>query len=207
MSKTAIIKAFLFSTVTALVLRLFVLEDYRISSDSMKPSLLSGDLVLVSKSAFNLRFPFTSFELMRIGVPERSDIVAFTVPDKGMETYIKRVIAVAGDRVEIKNGLLWVNNLPASYFPTEQSGVLLESLQGGKNHQVELGEMTQYNYGPVDVPKDHFFALGDNRFESIDSRVWGPVPYSCLKGRVALVWLSVGEKGSLRPQRWLSTVQ
>lgn len=207
MQKKNIIQAFVISTVTALALRLFVLEDYRISSDSMKPTLLSGDLVLVSKSAFNLRFPFTSFELARTGSPERSDIVAFTVPEKGPETFIKRVVAVGGDRVEIKSGLLWINNIPAAYSPSEDVENLTESPEPGKSYQVSLGKMGSYQYGPVDVPKDHFFALGDNRSESLDSRLWGPIPYSCLKGRVALVWLSVGDQGSIRPQRWLSTIQ
>ena len=207
MSKKNIIKAFLISTVTALTLRLFVLEDYRISSDSMKPTLLSGDLVLVSKSAFNLRFPFTSFELIRTASPERSDVVAFTVPEKGPETFIKRVVAVGGDKVEIRKGLLWINNIPASYSPSETPESLRESPVAGKSYEVALGKMGSYQYGPVDIPKDHFFVLGDNRSESLDSRLWGPIPYSCLKGRVALVWLSVGERGSVRPQRWLSTIQ
>lgn len=207
MSKKHITKAFIVSTVTALSLRLFILEDYRISSESMKPTLLSGDLVLVSKSAFNLRFPFTSFELVRTGTPKHSDVVAFTIPDSGVETYIKRVVAVEGDRVEIRNGLLWINNIPASYLPSGSNETVIESAGTGKEYPVYLGKMETYNYGPVDIPKDHFFALGDNREESLDSRLWGPIPYSCLKGRVALVWLSVGEKGSIRPQRWLSAIQ
>ncbi|MFM8269398.1 MAG: signal peptidase I [Pseudomonadota bacterium] len=182
-------KYFLVATLTALTVRLFIVEDFRISSNSMSPNLLKGDLILVSKSAFNLRLPFSSFELFRTGKPNRSDIVAFSVPEQGTDTYVKRIVALGGDRVEIKDGVLWING---------------EMAQG---ENLPKDEKVLADYGPVDIPADHFFALGDNRSDSVDSRVWGPIPYSCLKGKVALVWLSVSGSGSLRPNRWLSAIQ
>jgi signal peptidase I len=189
MSTKNIIKAFVIATVTALTVRLFIIEDYRIASDSMQPGLLKGDLILVSKAAFNLRLPFSNFELARTGAPKRSEVVAFTVPDQGADTFIKRVVALAGDKIEIKDGVLWLNG------------------NAQEENDSIIGKEAMANYGPVDVPAEHFFVLGDNRSESIDSRQWGPIPYSCLKGRVALVWLSVGSEGVLRPQRWLSAVK
>jgi len=204
-----IAKAFTMATVVALVLRLFLIEDYRISSDSMMPNLFRGDLILVSKSAFNLRFPFSSFELARTGKPQRSQVVAFSVPDHGVDTYIKRIVAIGGDKVEIKNGALWVNDQKADYLPTnaeEQNHLIQEKWSSGVSYPVLAPPDTMKDYGPVDIPADHFFALGDNRLESLDSRSWGPIPYSCLKGKVSIVWLSVGPAGSIRPNRWLSAV-
>lgn len=206
MKSKNILKAFVVATVTALTVRLFIIEDYRIASDSMRPGLLKGDLILVSKAAFNLRLPFSTFELARTGRPQRSEVVAFSVPDQGSDTYIKRVVAVSGDKVEIKEGVLWVNSVAYQYRKTEGTEEVWEENPSGQSYRIVPNQGSE-NYGPVDVPPDHFFVLGDNRLESVDSRQWGPVPYSCLKGRVALVWLSVGTEGALRPQRWLSAVK
>lgn len=206
MTPKNVIKSFLFATLTALAVRLFVVEDFRISSDSMNPSLLKGDLILVSKSAFNLTIPFSSFELFRTGKPNRTDVAAFTVPEQGTDTYVKRIVAIEGDRVELKAGALWVNGETAQYDQLS-NGEIEERWPGGKSYRIKKGEKQLADYGPVDIPKDHFFALGDNRSDSVDSRVWGPIPYSCLRGRVALIWLSVASSGNLRPTRWLSTIQ
>ncbi|NBX75437.1 MAG: signal peptidase I [Proteobacteria bacterium] len=207
MAPKNIAKSFLIATATALVVRLFVVEDFRISSDSMTPNLLKGDLILVSKSAFNLRLPFSSFELFRTGKPKRSEVVAFSVPEQGTDTYVKRIVALGGDRVEIKEGSLWINGEMAEYQETPESNQILEKWPSGRSYQITKGKSQLADYGPVDVPADHFFALGDNRSDSVDSRKWGPVPYSCLKGRVALVWISVGSSGGVRPSRWLSAIQ
>lgn len=199
MKKRHLIKAFVLATGVALALRLFLVEDFRIVSNSMQPGLLKGDIVLVTKSSFSFRFPFSTYELLRTASPRVGDVVAFSLPDQGHQTFVKRVIALSGDRVEIRAGVLLVNDKPATYEPAS------ESLEW------EAREQTRYllpgsrarsaDYGPVDVPKDHFFALGDNRLDSVDSRAWGPIPYSSLQGRVKWVWLSVGENGELRWNR------
>jgi signal peptidase I len=184
---------FLVSTVTAVLFRVFVIEDFRIVSDSMMPNLRTGQLIIVSKVAFSIRLPFTSFEMVKFRRPERSEVVAFNLPEKRNETYVKRVVAVAGDRVEIKDGKLYINGqLTESREATTegrqlaqgQPSIQLEKTQDSREYQVQLDKDKISNYGPVDVPSNHFFALGDNRSDSVDSRAWGPVPYSCLKGRV-----------------------
>lgn len=193
MNRRSIIKLFLISTVSALLVRLFVVEDYRIVSNSMFPNLETGKLILVSKSSFSLKLPFSSYEIIKFARPKRAEIVAFSLPEKSNVTYVKRIVAVAGDRVEIKEGNLYVNGALAQTKP--ESSSLREIASSDKNIQTEqIAESAPYtisiepeklpNYGPVDVPPNHFFALGDNRTESVDSRSWGPVPYSCLKGRV-----------------------
>mgnify|MGYP003395029520 CR=1 FL=1 len=196
-------KLFVVATGVALGVRLFLLEDYRITSDSMFPNVMKGDLVLVTKFTFNIRFPFSTYEVMKFRKPERSEVVAFVLPDRGIDTFVKRVVGLSGDRIEIKGGVLIVNGKPAEYAPApSQDGVELvnEDLgQGGHRLRTEGGKIP--DYGPVEIPDGHFFALGDNRVDSIDSRSWGPVPYSCLKGGVQVVWLSLNERGGVREGR------
>lgn len=193
-------KLFFWATLVALSVRLFLLEDYRISSRSMAPTLLPGDLVFISKMAFNIRLPFSTYEVFKFARPVAGDIVAFSVPDRGIETFVKRVIAGEGDRVQIKEGQLIVNGNFARN-ETNALGEVTEILPNGLHHAVALGQEPMQDFGPIDVPKNHFFVLGDNRNESVDSRAWGPVPYSCLKGRLGVVWMSLAENGSVRGSR------
>ncbi len=205
------LKVFLAASCIALSVRLFILEDFRIASGSMSPNLLSGDLVLVWKSSFNLRIPFSTYELFRFRLPRRGEIVAFNLPGRGHETYVKRVVAVEGDRLQIKNGQISVNGAAASYrkiegspVPTRQvaggaNPLYFESLSTGEEHVIRMS--TAGDYGPIDIPKGQFFALGDNRPESTDCRSWGPLPLTSLQGRVAYIWLSVDGEGELRSGR------
>ncbi len=181
-------RLFLIATLSALLVRLFLVEDYRIKSNSMFPTLWVGDLTFVSKSAFNIRVPFSTYEIIKFKRPDRNEVVAFTLPDKGNDTFVKRVIGLDGDVIAIKNNQLLVNGAVVP-SPFMQDSQLVP------------------DYGPVDVPKDHFFAMGDNRADSIDSRKWGPVPYSCLKGRVVMVWLSLADNGTLRADRFGTIVR
>lgn len=189
-----LINLFLIATATALLVRLFVIEDYRIASNSMFPNLKTGEFIFVSKSAFNIKLPFSAYELIKFSSPQRSEIVAFSLPEKNNITYVKRVVAVAGDRVEIKSGNLYVNGEIAKYqdvpasndrqIAQAQGSIQLEQLGSENPYKIQIEKDKLPNYGPIDIPPHHFFALGDNRVESVDSRFWGPVPYSCLKGKV-----------------------
>jgi signal peptidase I len=203
---------FLVASLIALSVRLFLLEDYRIASASMVPNLVKGDLVFVSKSAYNLRLPFSTYELVRFRLPRPGEVVAFTLPGKAGGTFVKRVVALEGDTLEIRRGRVSVNGEPAKYRKIEgapaadstrsvasQGAVEWETLEGGTDHLIRVDPRA--SYGPIVVPKDHFFALGDNRPESVDARVWGPIPLSSLKGRVTYIWLSVDNSGTLRPGR------
>ncbi len=182
------------ATATALFVRVFIIEDYRIASNSMFPNLEIGKLIFVSKSSFSLKLPFSSYEVIKFSRPKRSEIVAFSLPEKGHMTYVKRVVALAGDRVEIKSGNLYVNGELAKYQKTSPSErqlaesdsniVQVEQLLETKPYKILIEKDKLPNYGPIDIPPNHFFALGDNRLESVDSRSWGPVPYSYLKGKV-----------------------
>ena len=184
---------FLVATGAALFVRVFIVEDYRIASNSMFPNLTSGEVVFVSKSAFNLRFPFSALEIIKFSYPKRSQIVAFTLPDRNSATYVKRVVAVAGDRLEVRAGDLYINGQLSNYQEpskpqrqlTQSKAVIkFEQISGNRHYLIQQDQEHIQNYGPVDIPAEHFFVMGDNRLESVDSRVWGPVPYSCLKGLV-----------------------
>ncbi len=197
------VSLFVWATAVALVIRFFLVEDYRIFSDSMAPGLLSGDLIFVSKSNYNVRLPFSSYEIFKIRRPRRGEVVAFALPDTGLDTYVKRVVAIEGDEVAIRNGLLTVNGKPLDVRNGSETSAHLrwESAEKGEPYPIVWEEGQIRDYGPVTIPVGHFFVLGDNRVKSVDSRSWGPIPYSCLKGKVSLIWLSLGTNGSWRTER------
>ena len=203
------IGTFFWATFVALSIRLFVIEDFRIFSDSMSPTLLSGDLIFVTKSAFNLRLPFSSYEVLKIRRPRRGEVVAFSLPDHGWETYVKRVVAIEGDEVSIRDGQLLINGNRVGLQQGEDasSHVQWESIETGLSYPIVWDRSQIPNYGPVQVPQGHYFVLGDNRVKSVDSRSWGPIPYSCLKGKVSLIWLSLGPEGLRRDRigRWVKS--
>lgn len=193
MNRKSILKLFVIATVTALVVRLFGIENYRVVSNSMFPNLKVGEVIFVAKSAFSIKLPFSSYEVVKFSRPKRSDIVAFSLPQHSNVTHVKRVVAVAGDRVEIRDGKLYINNQVSTYQNVEpanrqlaavQASVALEKILGAPDYSVQLDRQALPNYGPIDVPANHFFVLGDNRSDSVDSRTWGPIPYSSLKGKV-----------------------
>lgn len=157
----------------------------------MAPTLQKGDLVLVYKAAFNFRLPFSNFELLRTGTPRRQDIVAFSLPDEPYHSFIKRVVGVSGDKIEIRDGELLVNNIKLKYQDSDKArNQFEEQFPSGKRNLVSLDKDSLSNYGPIEIPEGHFFVLGDNRNESVDSRIWGPLPFSCLKGKFAWKWFS-----------------
>lgn len=193
MNRRTLLNLFLLSTLAALFCRLFVIEEYRIVSNSMFPTMNTGKLVFVFKSSFSLKLPFSSYEIVKFSRPKRAEIVAFGLPEKSSTTFVKRVVAIAGDRVEIKDGNLYVNgelakrtegSSHAREISAIERNIQTEQLAGSEPYTVVSETEKLPNYGPVDIPPNHFFAMGDNRSQSIDSRSWGPVPYSYLKGKV-----------------------
>ena len=155
----------------ALFLRFFVVSAYRIPSDSMSPTLLKGDFVLAYKLPYGVRIPFLD-QKWAGRAPYRGEVVVFRCPGRLRSTCLKRVVALEGDRVELRDGELWVNERPA-----EKEGA-------GPGTSVA-------NYGPVVVPPGHFFALSDDLMAKEDSRRGGAVAVNELEGRVFLIWLSL----------------
>lgn len=200
------------------LLRTAVADWNPIPSGSMRPTLLEGDVVLVDRTAYDLKLPLTDVVLARRGEPRRGDVVTFLSPADGTRL-IKRIVALPGDTLELRAGMLLVNGEAAQYRPTSQGrepvapGFDLpvqrgsENLQG-REHAVQFlgGFAARRDFGPVTVPAEHFFMLGDNRDNSADSRVIGFVPRTALIGRAHHVLVSADIGGNWLPrwERWAS---
>jgi len=166
-------EAIAIAVVLALFIRTFVVQAFKIPSGSMKPTLLVGDHILVNKFIYGIKIPLTDKTLISLSRPKRGDVIVFKYPLDTKKDYIKRVIGLPGDRIELSNKELIVNGRIAEDPHAKYS------LHGNLR-----------NFGPVVVPDDHLFVMGDNRDESSDSRVWGFVPISYLKGKAFLIYWS-----------------
>ncbi|MAZ47402.1 MAG: signal peptidase I [Halobacteriovoraceae bacterium] len=155
-----------------------IADHYRVPTGSMIPTIEIGDHVFVDKMAYDLKVPFTSYSLKKMKEPKRGDIVVFEFPHDRSINYVKRLIALPGDQVEIKNGHVLINGIP------EQGDYEIQRLP--QYQQVEELSFT--------VPKGMYFMMGDNRDMSSDSRSFGFVPRDHLMGKVEGITMSVAFK-------------
>lgn len=186
------LKSIIIALVLALFIRTFLVQAYKIPSGSMIPTLLIGDYLLVSKVSYGIRNPFKDDFLYKWDIPKRQEIVVFTYPVDPKLDFIKRVIGLPGDTVEIRNKKVFVNGEPLDepYVQFTDKDI----------YPMELSPRD--NYGPVKVPPGHLFVLGDNRDQSYDSRFWGFVPIHSLKGKALIIYFSWdGEKTRPRLSR------
>ncbi|MGC8871832.1 MAG: signal peptidase I [Caldimicrobium sp.] len=186
------LKSIVIALILALFIRTFIVQAYKIPSGSMIPTLLVGDYLLVNKLSFGIRNPIKDDFLYRWGVPHRQEIVVFTYPEDKKLDFIKRVIGLPGDTVEIINKKVFVNGRPLSepYVQFTDNTVYPKEIS------------PRDNFGPVKVPPGHIFVLGDNRDQSYDSRFWGFVPIHSLKGKALIIYFSWdSEKGRIRFSR------
>lgn len=209
-----------FSLVVVLGIRSSVVEAYQIPSGSMMPTLLVGDKIFVNKFSYGIRVPFTDYKfladeshyLFRTKGPSHGDIIVFRHPIKTDTHLIKRVIGIPGDIVEMKNKVVYVNGKEPQCTPvTEETrnqilntftGASIvdskESLQIYQQHfehtdginMTDSNVHYSENFGPITVPTDQYFCMGDNRDNSDDSRFWGFVPFGNIQGRAFIAWLS-----------------
>jgi signal peptidase I len=162
----------------ALVVRSSVVEAFWVPSGSMLPTIQIGDHLFVNKLAYGLHVPFTGTDVAQWGHVQRGDIVVFTSPVDQKTDLIKRVVAVAGDTVEVRQKQLYVNGEPVTY-----------PLANFTDPHVRSGSPRD-NFGPVTVPADRFFVMGDNRDQSYDSRYWGFADEKDVKGKAAFIYWS-----------------
>ncbi len=164
----------------------FVVQAFQIPTGSMEPTLLIGDFLLVDKLAYSQ--PYYSWEKKIIPRKklERHDIVVFKYPEDLSKDFVKRVIALEGEKVEIKNKQVYINDQPI----VEEYKVHSDSQIYTKNGYYHYDEAIRDNYGPVIVPKDYCFVMGDNRDNSYDSRYWGFLPLNYIKGRPWIIYFS-----------------
>ncbi|MES1165660.1 MAG: signal peptidase I [Verrucomicrobiota bacterium] len=189
----------------ALLLRAFVVEAFQIPSGSMIPTLEVGDHIFVAKFSYGLGIPFTDKKIFEYAAPERGDVIVFKFPQDHSTDYIKRVVGLPGDKVEVRQNEVFINGVPV---PREHQGVYryseggqitgderecelwVETLDGKRHHEIQEMSRPPSNFGPYPVPEGNVFVMGDNRDNSSDSRVWGTVKHDLIKGKALIVWWS-----------------
>lgn len=174
------IEALVIAVLLALFIRAFIVQAFKIPSGSMQDTLLIGDQLLVNKFIYGVKLPFTNITIIPVKNPQRGEIIVFKYPEDPSKDFIKRVIAVGGDTVEIRNKVLYVNGLKQ----TGENAVHVDPRMFPREFQ------PRDNFGPITVPKGKLFVMGDNRDESNDSRYWGFVDISAVRGRAILIYWS-----------------
>ena len=170
------IESVVVAVLLALVVRTFFLQAFKIPTGSMHPTLVEGDRILVDKVTYGIRMPFTAVRLPRIRPPQRGDVVVFRSIDDPSRDFIKRLVAVSGDTIEIRDLKLWVNGRPLNDPP-----VFRQMVYYNRGKFAQAGQ-------PVKVPAGHYFFLGDNSASSRDSRYWGFLPESKIIGRAFVIY-------------------
>ena len=171
-------EAILIAFALAVVVRTFVVQAFKIPSGSMIPTLIVGDHILVNKFVYGVKVPLTDRVVITVSKPKRDDIVVFKFPKDESTDFIKRVIGLPGDTVEVRNKRVYINGAP-----------LDEPFAVHQGPPVVMGERERDDFGPVTVPPEHYFVMGDNRDQSYDSRFWGVVRINKIRGRAfAIYW-------------------
>jgi signal peptidase I len=158
--------------ILALIIRTFIVQAFKIPSGSMEDTLAIGDHILVSKFIYGMKIPFTDTRFLKIRDPKRGDVMVFEYPEDPSKDFIKRVIGTPGDTVEVKDKKVYVNGtLYENPHEVHKEPEIIPKEQNPRD-----------NMGPVKVPADSYFMMGDNRDRSYDSRFWGFVKYDKIKG-------------------------
>jgi signal peptidase I len=180
-----------------MIIRWAIVEPFVVPSGSMIPTLKIHDHIIANKMAYGLHIPFSQKWLIRWSRPERGDIAVFRFPKTPDVFYVKRIVGVPGDEIELKGGILFINGKAAQqndirgeesgfdYFKEDFSTVGTENA-----HVIRYLDKESAHYEPRKILEGQYFAMGDNRDQSSDSRVWGVIPEENLIGSVRWVWLS-----------------
>lgn len=204
------IGSLIFAIAVALFIRWALIEAYVIPSGSMLPTLLIHDHIFVNKFVYGVRVPFSKKWMVKFAEPQRGEILVFRYPQDESTFYIKRIIGLPGDVVRYEDGNLFINDekidkrAPTASEEKAMNGVAESELPGGKEDYVHFIEELpkvphstllrrgwyHMNVGPITVPENSLFVMGDNRDNSADSRIWGYVPEENIIGRAMFVWLS-----------------
>lgn len=201
------------------LLRSFLVEPFKIPSGSMMPTLLAGDYILVNKFTYGLRVPILNNTFFEIGHPKRGDVFVFHYPPEPTIDYIKRVVGLPGDKIQYQDKHLIINGKPLDVqfednYEYEMQGANIISAQRSKEqlgdvqHDILIHDIpNQYNTDApgaklldgetITVPEGSYFAMGDNRDNSADSRVWGFVPERNLVGKAFFIWFNFDNFGRI----------
>ncbi|QJB55502.1 signal peptidase I [Pseudodesulfovibrio sp. zrk46] len=188
------IEAVVVALLLAFVIRAFIVQAFKIPSGSMLDTLQIGDHLLVTKFAYDVRLPSNVWldttdgkVLYKVGDPERGDIVVFKFPEDETKDYIKRVIGLPGDTVEIKNKVVYINGEPLDEPYVRHTKADMQPIRD--------------NFGPYTIPEGRYFMLGDNREGSFDSRWWGTVKREKIVGKALIIYWSWGSLTDIRFNR------
>ncbi|MBP7881939.1 MAG: leader peptidase [Pseudomonadota bacterium] len=192
-------KSFFPVILVVFLIRSFIAEPFKIPSGSMMPTLLAGDFILVNKFTYGLRMPILNNTLVEINHPKRGDVFVFHYPPEPSIDYIKRVVGVPGDKILYQDKQLYINGqkLDMTFvedYQYESAGFnqvhakRFQEQLGDVKHDLLIEENSLSKEGEVTVPPGHYFAMGDNRDNSKDSRYWGFVPEQNLVGKAFFIW-------------------
>ena len=199
------VKPLLIAVAIVAPLRSVVADWNDVPTGSMRPTILVGDRILVNKLAYDLKVPFSNIRLSTWSDPQRGDIIVFRSPADG-KRLVKRVAAVLGDVIEMRNDRLFLNGQPASYEASDavtgKSALVFDETVAGRTHPVMIcpSKPALRSFGPVRVPAGRYFVMGDNRDESFDSRYFGFVARDVIVGRATTVALSFDREHYWRPR-------
>ena len=182
-----------------LIIRAFLVEAFKIPTASMENTLLAGDFLLVDKVLFGAEIPGTELHLPALREPRRGDVIVFNPPHDPARSYVKRLVGVAGDTLEMRGKVLRLNGVqvsePYARYVDCFGDAIHPSMNWQARHLIASSRSGYYpsrdNWGPLVVPEGRFFVLGDNRDNSEDSRYWGFVDRSAIQGRPWFVYFSI----------------
>ena len=204
-----------------LVLRTFVVEAYKIPSGSMERTLLVGDFLLVNKWLYGAEVPYTRRRLPAVRAPQLGDILVFEWPGDPTKNFVKRLVGRPEDTLSMQGGSLLRNGVPVreqyvSHTEPDvdpmtdefrwQRGYLTNTAAAAEPGMPAIYRPSRDNWGPIVVPPNHLFVLGDNRDNSLDSRYWGFVPDSLLRGTPWIVYYSFTPDSTARAP-WLTRIR
>ena len=223
------LRSILIAIFIALLIRSFIFEPFNIPSGSMKPNLLVGDFIFVSKYSYGFSKHSLPFSIPLIpgkifsNTPERGDVVVFKTPENNRTDYIKRVIGLPGDKIEIKNGIIFING---SEILRKKLNDFIDTDNKTSNKRVRMYNEYFFNKeinilditdnGIADntqlfnVPENHFFVMGDNRDNSQDSRfisTVGFIPYENLVGKAQFIFFSLENARFLQIWKWPNSIR
>ncbi|HEY4130279.1 MAG TPA: signal peptidase I [Gemmatimonadaceae bacterium] len=210
-------KIFLVAVALFFLIRTFLVEAFKIPSGSMENTLQVGDFLLVNKLVYGAEVPFTHTRLPRLREPQRGDVIVFEFPEDATKNLVKRLVGEPGDTIEMREGTLIRNGVAVKEGYVEHTDPDMdpapEDFGWQKNYVIRAGaNATGYhpsrnNWGPLVVPKGNYFVLGDNRDNSFDSRYWGFVADSLVKGRPLVVYYSYSPDSTDRSFAWLTHIR
>ena len=189
------------AVVLALFIRTFIVQAFKIPTGSMENNLLIGDHLLVNKFVFAPTLGRVERAVLPIRSVERGDVLVFKFPEEPERDFIKRVIGLPGETLELRNQVIYINGAPlVEPYAHYQLPPLPQGAMGGEDGDVRR------KYGPVTIPEGHYFMMGDNRDDSQDSRYWGFLPATYVKGRALFIYWSFGGPQGTRWGRLLHQI-